>query len=30
MTNESLHVAVVNIGKLKNLGWMVEGPSVKE
>jgi hypothetical protein len=28
MTNESLHVAVVDIGSLKNLGWVVEGPSV--
>lgn len=27
MTDESLHVAVVDIGKLTNLGWMVEGPS---
>ncbi|MGO9209309.1 MAG: hypothetical protein ACLPXM_11920 [Terriglobales bacterium] len=30
MTNESLHVAVVDIGKLTNLGWAVEGPSVTE
>jgi len=30
MTNESLHVAVVDIGKLTNLGWVVEGPSVNE
>ncbi len=28
MTNESLHVAVVDIGRLTNLGWVVEGPSV--
>jgi hypothetical protein len=28
MTNESLHVAVIDIGKLANLGWVVEGPSV--
>lgn len=27
---ESLHVAVVDIGKLKNLGWVVEGPSVNK
>ena len=30
MTNESLHVAVVDIGKLTNLGWVVEGPSVNK
>jgi hypothetical protein len=30
MSNESLHVAVVDIGKLENLGWVVEGPSVNE
>jgi hypothetical protein len=30
MTNESLHVAVVDIGKLANLGWVVEGPTVNE
>ncbi len=30
MTNESLHAAVVDIGKLTNLGWVVEGPSVNE
>ena len=30
MTNESLHVAVVDIGKLTNLGWVVEGPSVSK
>ena len=30
MPDESLHVAVVDIGKLTNLGWVVEGPSVKE
>lgn len=30
MTNKSLHIAVVDIGKLTNLGWAVEGPSVKE
>jgi hypothetical protein len=28
MTDRSLHVAVVDIGKLTNLGWVVEGPSV--
>jgi hypothetical protein len=28
MTNESLHVAVVDIGNLKNLGWVVEGPAI--
>jgi hypothetical protein len=30
MINESLHVAVVDIGKVTNLGWVVEGPSVTE
>jgi hypothetical protein len=30
MTDESLHVAVVDIGRLTNLGWVVEGPSVDE
>jgi hypothetical protein len=30
MIDESLHVAVVDIGKLTNLGWIVEGPSVNE
>jgi hypothetical protein len=30
MTSESLHVAVVDIGSLTNLGWVVEGPSVTE
>ncbi len=30
MTHESLHVAVVDIGKLSNLGWVIEGPSVEE
>lgn len=30
MTDESLHVAVVDIGSLKNLGWAIEGPFVKE
>jgi hypothetical protein len=30
MTNESLHIAVVDIGSLKNLGWAVEGPSVNQ
>ncbi len=30
MTDESLHVAVVDIGRLANLGWVVEGASVKE
>ncbi len=28
MTDESLHVAVVDIGKLENLGWVIKGPSV--
>lgn len=27
MANESLHVAVVDIGNLKNLGWALKGPS---
>ncbi|SPE28340.1 conserved hypothetical protein [Candidatus Sulfopaludibacter sp. SbA6] len=30
MTTESLHVAVVDIGNLKKLGWVVEGPCVTE
>jgi hypothetical protein len=30
MTDESLHVAVVDIGNLTNLGWVVEGPSVNK
>jgi hypothetical protein len=30
MASESLHVAVVDISKLANLGWVVEGPSVTE
>lgn len=30
MSNESLHVAVVGIGNLSNLGWVVEGPFVAE
>lgn len=30
MTDESLHVAVVDIGSLTNLGWAVEGPSVND
>ncbi len=30
MTDESLHIAVVDIGKLTNLGWVIEGPSVTE
>lgn len=30
MADESLHVAVVDIGSLANLGWVVEGPSVTE
>jgi hypothetical protein len=30
MTEESLHVAVVDIGSLANLGWAVEGPFVTE
>ena len=30
MTDESLHVAVVDIGRLANLGWVIEGPSVTE
>ena len=29
MTDESLHVAVVDIGSLTNLGWVIEGPSVQ-
>jgi len=28
MGDESLHVAVVDIGRLANLGWVVEGPSI--
>jgi hypothetical protein len=30
MVDESLHVAVVDIGKLTNLGWAIEGPSVND
>jgi hypothetical protein len=30
MTNESLHIAVVDIGRLANLGWAIEGESVNE
>jgi len=30
MNNESLHIAVVDIGNLTNLGWVVEGPCVNE
>jgi hypothetical protein len=30
MSDKSLHVAVVDIGKLTNLGWVVEGPFVNE
>ena len=30
MADESLHVAVVDIGSLPNLGWAVEGPSVDD
>jgi hypothetical protein len=30
MNDESLHVAVVDIGSLANLGWAIEGPSVNE
>jgi hypothetical protein len=30
MTNESLHIAVVDIGKLANLGWAVEGPFIND
>jgi len=30
VTNESLQVAVVDIGNLANLGWVVEGPSAPE
>jgi hypothetical protein len=30
MTDESLHVAVVDIGSLTNLGWAVGGPSVND
>jgi hypothetical protein len=29
MTDESLHVTVVDIGRLANLGWAIKGPSVK-
>jgi hypothetical protein len=28
MTYESLHIAVVDIGKLANLGWAIEGPFI--
>jgi hypothetical protein len=30
MTNESLHVAVVDIGSLDKLGWVIEGPTVNK
>lgn len=30
MTNELLHITVVDIGRLTNLGWAVEGPSVSK
>jgi hypothetical protein len=30
MTDGSLHVAVVDIGSLANLGWVIEGPAVTE
>ena len=30
MADESLHVAVVDIGRLENLGWVVEGPFITE
>lgn len=30
MADESLHVAVVDVGSLENLGWVVEGPSITE
>src|SRR5258708_1982581 len=30
MTNESLHVAVIDIGSLPNLGWAVDGPSIND
>jgi hypothetical protein len=30
MSEELLHVAVIDIGKLENLGWVVEGPVVNE
>ncbi|HVS87277.1 MAG TPA: hypothetical protein VHF01_03525 [Candidatus Acidoferrum sp.] len=30
MTDESLHVAVVDIGRLANLGWAIKGPSVED
>ena len=30
MIGESLHVAVVDVGSLANLGWVIEGPSVTE
>jgi len=28
MSNELLHAAVVDIGSLRNLGWVIEAPSV--
>jgi len=30
MNAESLHVAVIDIGKLTNLGWVVDGPMISE
>jgi hypothetical protein len=30
MGNEDLHIAVVDIGKLSNLGWVIEGPSISK
>jgi hypothetical protein len=30
MVTESLHIAVIDIGKLSNLGWAVEGPTVNQ
>jgi hypothetical protein len=30
MIDDSIHIAVVDIGSLPNLGWAVEGPSVNE
>lgn len=30
MPSEALHIAVVDIGNLKNLGWVVDGPTISE
>jgi hypothetical protein len=30
VSDESLHVAVVDIGKLQNLGWAIEGPAINQ